>query len=45
MKIEVYEVSDQLYVIPTIKLTYTKILNGYYSIDLVWLGWGISLMW
>jgi len=45
MKIESYGVSDQLYVIPVIKITYTRKLDGYYSIDLVWLEWGIGLMW
>lgn len=45
MKIELYEVCDQLYWTPTIKTTYTRKLNGYYSIDLVWLEWGLSLMW
>jgi hypothetical protein len=45
MKVKIYEVCDQLYWIPTIKITYTRKLNGYYSIDLVWLEWGLSLMW
>jgi len=45
MKIELYTILDQLYLIPTIKTTYARSLNGYYSIDLVWIKWGISLMW
>ena len=45
MKVEIYEVCDQLYWIPTIKITYTRKLNGYYSIDLVWLNGELSLMW
>jgi len=45
MKIELYEVCDQLYLIPTIKTTYSRTLNGFYSIDLVWLKWGLTLMW
>ena len=44
MKTELYSVVDQIYLIPTIKTTYSRTLNGYYSIDLVWLRWGVTLM-
>lgn len=45
MKIELYSVVDQTCLIPTIKTTYSRTLNGHYTIDLVWLKWGITLMW
>ena len=45
MKTELYSIVDQIYLIPTIKITYSRTLNGYYSIDLVWLRWGVTLMW
>lgn len=45
MKTEIYLVSDQIYLIPALKITYSKSLNGYYTIDLLWLKWGLSLMW
>jgi hypothetical protein len=45
MKTELYSIVDQIYLIPTIKTTYSRTLNGYYSIDLVWLRWGVTLMW
>lgn len=45
IEFEKYEVLDQMYLIPTLKITHNRGLNGYYAIDLVWIKWGISLMW
>lgn len=45
MKTEIYSISDQMYLIPSIKITYSRFLNGYYTIDLLWVKWGFSLMW
>ena len=43
--IEKYRIVDQIYLIPTMKVTYSRMLNGFYTIDFIWLRWGISLMW
>lgn len=43
--IEIYTVDSQLYVTPTIKVTHSRYLDGYYSIDIVWIKWGLSLKW
>lgn len=43
MKIEVFTVVDQIYVIPTLKITYTRLLNGDLEIQLIWLTKGISI--
>ncbi len=43
--IETYTVTDQLYLIPTMKITYSRTLNGFYTVDVVWLRWGISFIW
>ena len=40
---EKYDVYGQIYIIPTIKVTHDKLLYGYYTIDLVWGKWGLSL--
>ena len=40
---EKYDVHGQFYIIPTIKVTHDKSLYGYYTIDLVWEKWGLSL--
>ena len=42
---EFYTITSQFYVIPTIKVTYDKTLYGYYTLDLVWLKGGLSLIW
>ena len=44
MKVEAYTQCSQFLIIPTIKITYDKSLNGYYEIILAWGGWGITLM-
>lgn len=45
MKVEFYTVACQLYTVPTIKVTHTRKLDGYFSIELVFLKWGLSLMY
>jgi hypothetical protein len=35
----------QFYLLPTIKITNNKLLFGYYSIEFIWLKWGISIDW
>ena len=40
---EKYDVYGQVYILPTIKVTHDKNLYGYYTIDLVWGKWGLSL--
>ena len=37
-----FEVSYQVYLIPTIKFTYDKVLNGYNSLEFIWWKWGIE---
>lgn len=43
MKIEVFTVACQVYVIPTSKITYTRLLNGSLEIQFIWLTKGISI--
>ncbi len=43
--IQKYDVWGQWYVIPTLRLTTDKYLNGSYAIELVWLKWTIELSW
>ena len=38
-----FEVSYQVYLIPTIKFTHDKLLHGYKSIEFIWLKWGIEI--
>jgi hypothetical protein len=45
MNLEFYTVVDQFYIIPTIKFTYKRRLFGFYSVELVWMNWGLSLQW
>ena len=45
VKVEKYTVADQVYLIPAIKATYSRTLNGFLAVDLVWLKWGVSFMW
>jgi len=42
-KISIDIIVYQYYIIPTIKVTYDKILNGNKSIDLIWLKWALSI--
>jgi hypothetical protein len=43
IKITKFQIMYQVYLIPTIKFTYDKALNGYKSIEFIWLKWGIEL--
>jgi len=43
MKITTFKVGYQIYLIPTIKFTHSKILNGYRDIEIIWLKWGVEL--
>lgn len=45
MRIQKYDVWGQWYVIPTLRLTTDKYLNGSYAIELVWLKWTIEFSW
>ena len=44
MKVELYTQCSQFIVIPTIKITYDRFLNGNYEIIFAWGSWGITLM-
>ena len=41
--INLFNVGYQIYLIPTIKFTHSKTLNGYRAIEFIWLKWGIEL--
>ena len=43
MRIERYEQIGELFLTPTIKYTYDKMLFGFYCVDSIWLRWGFSL--
>ena len=43
IEISTFKVAYQLYVIPTIKVTHNKWLNGSVGIELIWLKWGIDI--
>jgi len=38
-----FGIAYQIYIIPTIKITHNKFLNGAYAIELIWLKWGIEV--
>jgi hypothetical protein len=44
MKIEFYTECAQFTILPTIKITYDRFLNGYYELIFTWGSWGISIM-
>lgn len=44
MKLEFAKIVDQIYVLPYIKLTYTRNLNGNYEFIIGWLNWQISII-
>ncbi len=41
MKVELNEIVAQLYLLPTIKITYDKWLNGRYEFLIGWLKWDL----
>lgn len=43
MKIEVHEIFGQFYLLPFIKVTFDKTLNGRYEIIIGWTTFGISI--
>lgn len=43
MKIEFYTQICQFLVLPTVKITFDKALNGYYELIFAWGSWGISI--
>jgi len=45
MSIETFTIDSQIYVLPTIKVTYSKFLHGAYDIQLIWFNRGISIEW
>ena len=42
MKIKTYNVCDQTYLTPYIKITYNRDLNGNLELNVGWLKWGIT---
>lgn len=45
MKIDWYTQIGQFLILPTIKVTFDKTLNGYYELILAWGSWGLTFMW
>jgi hypothetical protein len=43
--INIYWVIGQIYLMPTIKITHSKYLNGDYEIIIGWLKWELVLAW
>lgn len=41
--LKVFIVGYQIYLIPTIKFTYSKTLNGNRGLEFIWLKWGIEI--
>lgn len=44
MKLEIAKIVDQLYILPYMKITYSKELNGNYEFILGWLNYQISFL-
>lgn len=44
MKIEIATVMDQVYILPYIKITYSRELNGNYEFIVGWLNYQISIL-
>jgi hypothetical protein len=45
MKIEISKVISQVYVLPFVKITYDRFLNGNYELILGWLNYAIVISW
>ena len=43
MKMETFTVMGQIYVLPYIKITHSKILNGDYELIIGWLKWQLVI--
>lgn len=43
MKIETYKIAYQFHIIPFVKVTYDKVLNGYYELIIGWFNIGLSI--
>lgn len=43
MRFETMTVLHQLYLFPTIKITTSKYLYGYYNVEFWWLKWGVEI--
>jgi hypothetical protein len=43
MKVDWYTQIGQFLIIPTIKITFDRTLNGYYELIFAWGAWGIGL--
>jgi hypothetical protein len=43
MKIEPHRIGYQIYLIPTIKITHDRMLNGAYEVIFIWFNFGLSL--
>jgi len=43
MKIRTFKISYQVYLLPFVKITYDKILNGDYELIIGWFNIGLSL--
>ena len=41
--IKFFKVEHQVYLIPAVKLTYSKKLNGHLGIEIIWLNLGIEI--
>ena len=43
MKISIHKIDSQLYLLPFVKVTYDKVLNGSYEFVIGWFNIGISI--
>jgi hypothetical protein len=43
MKISIHKIDSQLYLLPFVKVTYDKVLNGSYELIIGWLNIGLSI--
>ena len=43
MKISIHKIAYQFHVLPFVKVTYDKVLNGHYELIIGWFNIGLSL--
>jgi hypothetical protein len=43
MKLELFKVYGQIYILPFIKITHTRDLNGDLELIIGWLKWGLTI--